>query len=286
MSTTLKTAQEILASKNKRGIRDIPQTVREGVRMTKTQLRFCMIVCAVLVIALIVISLIAGNQAVNTVKVNEAVALLEDAAGAERIEAPDVVNNPARIQFAEGVTWSGEGTRVIMTERSSMSRNYWLTLSSDADIATLEGIIGEGRFLKVEEVDGNNSLWIVMAKDEEMQNQFNDLEERVTTAEGKIEQNIQDIAEINEHIAQTDETIAELIQKDTELESSIEELRQEDTRLQEEIDVLNETVENIDSSVHIQEGSEFDKENGVLTLKSKGGTNDIQIQFDLNFGIF
>ena len=169
MSTTLKTAQEILASKNKRGIRDIPQTVRAGVRMTKTQLRFCMIVCAVLVIALIVISLIAGNQAVNTVKVNEAVALLEDAAGAERIEAPDVVNNPARIQFAEGVTWSGEGTRVIMTERSSMSRNYWLTLSSATEIAALEEITGEGRFLEVEKVDDTRSLWIVMAKDEEMQ---------------------------------------------------------------------------------------------------------------------
>lgn len=169
MSTTLKTAQEILASKNKRGIRDIPQTVRAGVRMTKTQLRFCMIVCAVLVIALIAISLIAGNQAVSTVKVNEAVALLEDAAGAERIEAPDVVNNPARIQFAEGVTWSGEGTRVIMTERSSMSRNYWLTLSSATEIAALEEITGEGRFLEVEKVDDTRSLWIVMAKDEEMQ---------------------------------------------------------------------------------------------------------------------
>ena len=173
MSTTLKTAQEILASKNKRGIRDIPQTVRAGVRMTKTQLRFCMIVCAVLVIALIAISLIAGNQAVNTVKVNEAVALLEDAAGAERIEAPDVVNNPARIQFAEGVTWSGEGTRVIMTERSSMSRNYWLTLSSATEIAALEEITGEGRFLEVEKVDDTRSLWIVMAKDEEMQKRNN-----------------------------------------------------------------------------------------------------------------
>ena len=169
MSTTLKTAQEILASKNKRGIREIPETVRAGVRMTKTQLRFCLTVCAVLVLALIIVSLIAGNQAVSTVKVNEAAALLEDAAGAERIEAPDVVHNPAMIQFAEGVTWSGEGTRVIMTERSSMSRNYWLTLSSEADIAKLEEIVGEGRFLKVEEVDGTNSLWIVMAKDEEMQ---------------------------------------------------------------------------------------------------------------------
>ena len=123
MSTTLKTAQEILASKNKRGIKDIPQTVRSGIRMTKTQLRFCMIVCFVLVIALIIVSLIAGNQAVNAVQVNEAAELLSDAAGAERIEAPDVVNNPAKIQFAEDVTWSGEGTRVIMTERSSMSRN-------------------------------------------------------------------------------------------------------------------------------------------------------------------
>ena len=174
MSTTLKTAQEILASKNKRGIRQIPETVRAGIRMTKTQLRFCMCVCAVLVLGLIILSLIAGNQGANTVRVNEAAALLGDAAGAERIEAPDVVNNPAMIQFAEGVEWSGEGTRVIMTERSSMSRNYWLTLSSDADIATLEGIIGEGRFLKVEEVDGNNSLWIVMAKDEEMR-KCNDL---------------------------------------------------------------------------------------------------------------
>ena len=41
MSTTLKTAQEILASKNKRGIREIPETVRAGVRMTKTQLPSC-----------------------------------------------------------------------------------------------------------------------------------------------------------------------------------------------------------------------------------------------------
>ena len=169
MSTTLKTAQEILASKNKRGIKDIPQTVRSGIRMTKTQLRFSMIVCFVLVIALIIVSLIAGNQAVNAVKVNEAAELLSDAAGAERIEAPDVVNNPAKIQFAEGVTWSGEGTRVIMTERSSMSRNYWLTLASETEIAALEEVVGEGRFLEVEKVYDNNSLWIVMAKDEEMQ---------------------------------------------------------------------------------------------------------------------
>ena len=174
MSTTLKTAQEILDSKNKRGIRDILQTVKSGTRMTKTQLRFCMIICSVLVVALIIVALIAGNQATSVVRVNEMADLLQDAAGAERIEAPDVVNNPAKIQFAEGVTWNGEGTRTIMTERSSMSRNYWLTLASEAEIAQLEEIVGEGRFLKVEEAYDENSLWIVMAKDEEMQ-KCNDL---------------------------------------------------------------------------------------------------------------
>ena len=169
MSTTLKTAQEILAGKNKRGIREIPETVRAGIRMTKTQQRFCMIVCGIIVIALIFVMMIAGNQATNAIRVNEVADILQDAAGAERIEAPDVVHNPAKIQFAEDIAWSGEGTRVIMTERSSMSRNYWLTLSSADEIAALEKIVGEGRFLEVEKVDDTNSLWIVMAKEEEMQ---------------------------------------------------------------------------------------------------------------------
>ena len=35
-----------------------------------------------------------------------------------------------------------------------------------------------------------------------------------------------------------------------------------------------------------QEGTEFDSESGILTLKSKEGTNDIQVQFYSNFGTF
>ena len=174
MSTTYKTAQEILENKKKRGIREIPETLRSGTRMTKTQLRFSMTVFGVLIVALIVIMMVAGTRAVNVQTVNEVADLLRDASGAERIEAPDVVNNPAKIQFAEGVTWSGEGTRIIMTERSSMSRNYWLTLASEAEIAELEGVIGEGRFLEVEKVDDTDSIWIVMAKDDEM-NKLNGL---------------------------------------------------------------------------------------------------------------
>ena len=169
MSTTYKTAEEILASKNKRGIRQIPETVRSGIRMTKTQLRFCMIVSGILIVALIVIMMIAGNRATEAVKINEEAALLEEAAGAERIEAPDDVHNPAVIEFAEGVTWSGEGERVIVTQRSTVSRTYWLALCSEEEVAELEAVLGqEGRFLELEKFD-NKSLWIVMGQDKEMQ---------------------------------------------------------------------------------------------------------------------
>lgn len=59
------------------------------------------------------------------------------------------------------------------------------------------------------------------------------------------------------------------------------------------IDNLDERVTNVEHDaytatnlVHIQEGSLYDKEKGILTLKSKGGENDINIQFDFNFGTF
>ena len=42
----------------------------------------------------------------------------------------------------------------------------------------------------------------------------------------------------------------------------------------------------IEAQLLTQEGTEFDKDNGILTLKSKGGTNDVQVQFNFNFGRF
>ena len=46
------------------------------------------------------------------------------------------------------------------------------------------------------------------------------------------------------------------------------------------------TDEEIKATVLTEEGTKFDTDNGVLTLKSKGGTNDIKVQFSMNFGEF
>ena len=102
------------------------------------------------------------------------------------------------------------------------------------------------------------------------------------------------------------------IEKDNELAQDIEdetsERLAEDTRLQEEIDTLeeitHESIANLDAKIEQEkqdriakddeieaklitsEGTVFDTNSGILTLKSQDGTNDIKVQFNLNFGTF
>ena len=108
-------------------------------------------------------------------------------------------------------------------------------------------------------------------------------------------------------------------EKDSELENAIntekeerisdtQALQEEDVRINERIDTLEEKVDNIGQDINdkieqekaereakdaeieaqllTQEGTEFDKNSGILTLKSKSGTNDVQVQFNFNFGTF
>ena len=168
-----------------------------------------------------------------------------------------------------------------------------------------------------------------------------ELEGAINVLDEKVEKNIQDIQELNEHLTQTDANIATVnenlvtavntinaaieaerqirAEKDTELEnainkekedriSDVQALQEEDVRINEKIDVLDAKVDNIEQDLNdkieqektereakdaeieaqllTQEGTEFDKNSGILTLKSKGGTNDVQIQFNFNFGTF
>ena len=123
-----------------RGIREILKTIREGTRMSKIQLRFAMTVAILLLIVLFVTMIIAGERANNTVLVNEEAELLTDATTAERIFSAD----GKTLAFQEGYTWSGEGPRYILNERMTTSKPYWLTLSTESEIAEYEQVLGEG----------------------------------------------------------------------------------------------------------------------------------------------
>ena len=185
---------------------------------------------------------------------------------------------------------------------------------------------------KIEDIETNienlnekidNEIERSTIKDTELEGAINVLEE-------KIEKNIQDIHELNEHLAQTDANIATVnenlvtainainqnmadgfntinsaieaerqirAEKDTELENAIntekeeriadvQALQEEDARINEKIDALEAKDAEIEAQLLTQEGTEFNKNTGILTLKSKGGTNDVQVQFNFNFGTF
>lgn len=56
------------------------------------------------------------------------------------------------------------------------------------------------------------------------------------------------------------------------------------TKIDKETEARTNADETLDKQLLVSEGSGFDTEKGILTLKSKSGENDIQIQFSFNFG--
>lgn len=65
--------------------------------------------------------------------------------------------------------------------------------------------------------------------------------------------------------------------------NDLEQLKQD---LQTEKEERIENDKELDNKTIVQEGSNFDPSTGLLTLKSKNGENDVQIQFVLNMGKF
>ena len=163
MSTIMRSPEEILAKGQQRKISEIPATIKSGTRMTRNQLHFCVVTAVVLVLVLFLVMVIAGNKADSVVSVNEEVQVLQDADAAERI----IVKEGKFLEFAEGSPKPAEGQRTILNEKITTSKNYWVTLSSDEEIAAFEAVIGEERFIQIEKL-GNNSLWLVMGTDDEM----------------------------------------------------------------------------------------------------------------------
>ena len=140
------------------------------------------------------------------------------------------------------------------------------------------------------------------AAEENIQTLRTDLDaeiERATQKDAELEQAIADEAAARE---QKDAELEAAIQaeaeareqKDAELEQAIADeaaaREQKDAELEQAIADEAAAREQKDAELEgmmlTQEGTEFDKDSGILTLKSKEGTNDIEVQFNFNFGTF
>ena len=139
-------------------------------------------------------------------------------------------------------------------------------------------------------------------KDAEHDSAINMLGERMDAAEANIqtltEGLAQEKAEREAKDAELEQAIADEAAareaKDTELEAAIqaeaEAREQKDAELEQAIADEAAAREQKDAELEgmmlTEEGTEFDSETGILTLKSKEGTNDIEVQFNFNFGTF
>ena len=79
-----KTPQELMG--DTRGIREIPDTLRRGARMSPTQRRWSLTAATVLILALIMLIIASQSRSVSILKVNESTRVMQEAMGAERIE--------------------------------------------------------------------------------------------------------------------------------------------------------------------------------------------------------
>jgi hypothetical protein len=129
-----------------------------------------------------------------------------------------------------------------------------------------------------------------------------ELEERIAAQEQALADEIAareaKDAELEERIAAQEQALADETAareaKDAELEQAIADetaaREAKDAELEERI--ANEEIARAEKDAELEgrilteEGTEFNPENGILTLKSKDGTNDIDVQFDFNFGTF
>jgi hypothetical protein len=102
-----------------------------------------------------------------------------------------------------------------------------------------------------------------------------ELEERINEFSGSIEQ------EKEERIAADEELDAKITAEKEAREAKDAELEQ---AIADETAAREAKDEEIEGKLLTEEGTEFDSENGVLTLKSAAGTNDITVQFSFNFG--
>ena len=115
-----------------RGMRELPDTLRRGVRMSPIQLRWCLIIATVLVLGLAALVLVSQQQATAILKVNESAVVMREAMTAERIELTNKLQMTDRYGTA---TVDGKHLYVLQEVGQQTGKDsdklYWLVFCAE-----------------------------------------------------------------------------------------------------------------------------------------------------------
>ena len=128
------------ALEDRRGIRDIPDTIRRGARMNKTQFRFSLIAAAVILFVLIALIVLSKGQAAAILQHNESAVILREAMHAERIELSNKLAITDR--YGKATTPDGKHLYVLQEvgQQTGMDTDklYWLVYCSEEEAPKYE----------------------------------------------------------------------------------------------------------------------------------------------------
>ena len=124
--------QEIMA--DTRGLREIPDTLRRGARMSPKQRRYSLLFATVLVLALMALIIVSQSSATSILKVNESAVVLREAMHAERIELTNKLQMTDRYGTGE---IDGKHLYVLQEVGQQTGKDsdkmYWLVYCSEEE---------------------------------------------------------------------------------------------------------------------------------------------------------
>lgn len=218
------------------------------------------------------------------------------------------INLPKRVVYFIN-EWDGEkwvrtelknGESVVLVENDSfvdyivingelVDKNKAIMDKVDAEITKAldklkennSGLTDEIEALKGRVDTNEDNIAENLASIEKLQQKDVEIEGKITT----INETINEIKELDKTQSEKIATIEGVIaQNVTQIEGLVDTIDEKANELSEKIDRLKGEKDETSNEVHVQDGSTFNKDTGVLLLKSKGGNNDIQINLGFNFG--
>ena len=170
MSIKEQKSDKFISKRSTHGVKEIPATLRRGLRMNDTQRRFSLTLSTVLVLALVFIIIFAAGRANETVVANEKAQIMQEVIGAERIE----MGKKTIEMTQEHGTKYVDGKRVVMLQKigqqkAGNAKTYWLTVCTEAEAAEYETGLGKDKKLIQLDSRGDLGLYITLAKDTEVE---------------------------------------------------------------------------------------------------------------------
>ena len=179
MSKKIKTDAPIEFEKDKRGLKDIPDTLRRHARMSERQIRWSLIIAGLLIVLLAAVMAVTDKLATDPLEAYESAEIMKEAAGAEYV---DIINKSTSIKLRPSE--SGEpvmldGRRLILLRRSGVTADdYWFTVVKKTDVDKIHGLksndtksLDEGTADIIPlDSDGDRMLFVFKAKQVDIDN--------------------------------------------------------------------------------------------------------------------